>query len=354
LLEQKYIDQRGKVTDELKKALKEDDVSLPEDCQEHAEPISAALKKVAGGLNIKNNDDKRTVKLNKAVFESSEFRELWDRVKYKTTYHVEFDPEELINKCAESIQRNLIVGKTKFSYGRATTEISRGGVAITDRQESTHLYDVRDYEIPDILSYLQNETNLKRKSILEILVKSGRLEDFKNNPQKFIDEVKELIKREMRRFIVDGIKYQKIGGEHFYAQELFESEELIGYLNKNMIEAQKSTYDHVVYDSEIESGLAQAFERNEEVKVYAKLPGWFKIDTPLGSYNPDWAVLLEMDGQERLYFVVESKGTVFEDMLRDVEQAKIHCGREHFKALGEDSRYMVASNYETFIDQAGK
>lgn len=354
LLEQKYIDQRGKVTDELKKALKEDDVSLPEDCQEHAEPISAALKKVAGGLNIKNNDDKRTVKLNKAVFESSEFRELWERVKYKTTYHVEFDPEELINKCAESIQRNLIVGKTKFSYGRATTEISRGGVAIADRQESTHLYDVRDYEIPDILSYLQNETNLKRKSILEILVKSGRLEDFKNNPQKFIDEVKELIKREMRRFIVDGIKYQKIGGEHFYAQELFESEELIGYLNKNMIEAQKSTYDHVVYDSEIESGLAQAFERNEEVKVYAKLPGWFKIDTPLGSYNPDWAVLLEMDGQERLYFVVESKGTVFEDMLRDVEQAKIHCGREHFKALGEDSRYMVASNYETFIDQAGK
>lgn len=352
LLDSKYIDQRGKVTDELKKALKEDTVTLPEQFEEQREAITATLKKVAGGLNIKNNDDKRTVQLNKAVFDSPEFKDLWDRIKYKTVYNVDFDPDQLIEKCAESIQKSLIVGKTKFNYTRAKTEISKGGVNVTDSQVSTHLYDVRDYQIPDILSFLQNETNLKRQSILDILIKSGRLNDFKNNPQKFIDEVKEVIKREMRRFIVDGIKYHKIGDEHFYAQELFESEELIGYLNKNMIEADKSAYDHVVYDSDIESGLAQSFEKNDEVKVYAKLPSWFKIDTPLGSYNPDWAVLFELDGQEKLYFVVESKGTVFEDMLRDVEQAKIHCGHEHFKALGEDARYMVASNYDTFVDQA--
>ncbi len=352
LLESKYIDRRGKVTDELKKALKEDNMELPEQFEEQREAITATLKKVAGGLNIKNNDDKRTVRLNKAVFDSPDFKALWDRIKYKTIYNVDFSPDELIKKCAESIQKNLIVGKTKFNYTRAKTEISKGGVNVTDSQESTHLYDVRDYQIPDILSYLQNETNLKRQSILDILIKGGRLDDFKNNPQKFIDEVKEIIKREMRRFVVDGIKYHKIGDEHFYAQELFESEELIGYLNKNMIEAEKSAYDHVVYDSDIESGLAQSFEKNDEVKVYAKLPGWFKIDTPLGSYNPDWAVLFELDGQEKLYFVVESKGTIFEDMLRDVEQAKIHCGHKHFKALGENARYMVASNYETFMDRA--
>lgn len=352
LLESKYIDQRGKITDELKKALKEDTVALPKQFEKQREAITGTLKKVAGGLNIKNNDDKRTVRLNKAVFDSPEFKDLWDRIKYKTVYNVDFDPDQLIEKCAESIEKSLIVGKTKFNYTRAKTEISKGGVNVTDSQESNHLYDVRDYQIPDILSYLQNETNLKRQSILDILIKSGRLNDFKNNPQKFIDEVKEVIKREMRRFIVDGIKYHKIGDEHFYAQELFESEELIGYLNKNMIEADKSAYDHVVYDSDIESGLAQSFEKNDEVKVYAKLPGWFKIDTPLGSYNPDWAVLFELDGQEKLYFVVESKGTVFEDMLRDVEQAKIHCGHEHFKALDEDARYMVASNYDTFVDQA--
>ena len=352
LLKSKYIDQRGKVTDELKKALQDDSVALPEQFETQREAITATLKKVAGGLNIKNNDDKHTVRLNKAVFDSPEFKELWDRIKYKTIYNVDFDPGQLIEKCAESIQKNLIVVKTKFNYIRAKTKISKSGVNVTDSQESTHSYHVCDYQIPDILSYLQNETNLKRQSILDILIKSDRLKDFKKNPQKFIDEVKGVIKREMRRFIVDGIKYHKIGDENFYAQELFENKELIGYLNKNMIEAEKSAYDHVVYDSDIESGLAQSFEKNSEVKVYAKLPGWFKIDTPLGSYNPDWAVLFELDGQEKLYCVVESKGTVFEDMLRDVEQAKIHCGHEHFKALGEEARYMMVSNYETFVDRA--
>lgn len=354
LLEQRYIDQSGKITDELKNALKKNNVSLPEECQKHTGPILSVLKKVAGGLNIKNNDDKRAVKLNNAVFESPEFKELWERVKYKTTYRVEFDFKELIKECAESIRNQLVVGKTKFTYERATIKMSRGGVTATDSQKKTYIYDVRDYKIPDILSYLQNETNLKRQSIYDILVKSGCLEDFKNNPQKFIDEVKKIIKHKMRSFIVDGIKYQKLGDEHFYAQELFESEELIGYFNKNMIEAKKSTYNHVVYDSEIESSLAQEFEQNSEVKVYAKLPSWFKIDTPLGSYNPDWAVLLEMDGQERLYFVLESKGEVLEDMLRDVEKAKVNCGRAHFEALGDGTRYEVVNNYETFINKAAQ
>ena len=352
LLESSYIDRQGKVTDDLKKALKDDTVFVPEEYEDQREAITAILRKVATGINIKNNDDKRTVRLNRAVFDSSEFKELWDRIKFKTTYNVKFDPAELIKKCAESIQNNLIVGKTSFRYTRGKAEISRGGLKVIDKQEGTYMYDLRDYKIPDILSYLQNETNLKRRSILCILLKSGRLDDFKNNPQKFIDEVKEIIKREMRRFVVNGIKYHKIGNDHFYAQELFESEELMGYLNKNMIEAKKSAHGHVVYDSNIEFRLAQSFEKNYEVKVYAKLPFWFKIDTPLGSYNPDWAVLLEKDGIEKLYFIVESKGATFEDMLRDVEKAKIHCGRAHFEAVGENARYIVARNYETFIDQA--
>jgi type III restriction enzyme len=352
LLIKAYIKNNGKIEDSLKKALKEENVDLPDEYLEHSNQIISTLKKVAGVPNIKNNDDKRTIRLNKAVFESPEFKELWDRIKYKTIYNVEFDPQELIKKCAESVKKNLIVGKTRFNYTRAKTEISKGGVNVTESQESNHLYDARDYEIPDILSYLQNETNLKRESILNILLDSGRLEDFKNNPQKFIDGVKELIKREMRRFIVNGIKYHKIGNDHFYAQEMFESEELNGYLNKNMIEATKSTYDHVIHDSNIESSLAKSFEKNEEVKVYTKLPSWFKIETPLGSYNPDWAVLIEQDGKDRLYFVVETKGDTSEGMLPDSQKGKIDCGRKHFEALGEDARYMVASNYETFFDQA--
>ena len=155
----------------------------------------------------------------------------------------------------------------------------------------------------------------------------------------------------MRIFIVDGIKYQKIGDQHYYAQELYEENELYGYISKNMLESKKSVFNHVVYDSDVEADFARSFELSDDVKVYAKLPGWFKIDTPLGSYNPDWAVLVELEGQPRLYFVMESKGSLFSEALRISENAKIKCGREHFKALDSDVGFMVANNYTTFSEK---
>lgn len=142
----------------------------------------------------------------------------------------------------------------------------------------------------------------------------------------------EAINRCKRLVVVDGIKYQRLGDDHYYAQELFEQEELTGYL-KNMLAANKSVYEQVVYNFDIERGFADELEKNSAVKVYAKLPSWFKLPTPLGTYNPDWAVLIQQDGQERLYFVVETKGTLFADALRSSEAAKIRCGEVHFKAL---------------------
>ena len=348
LLARGYINSEGKLEDRLKIALRENLFQLPEQFAEHHEKITDLLKKIAGGLNIKNHSDKCTVRLNKAVFESPEFKQLWDRIKHKTTYKVKFNPAELIDECAINIRDNLVVGKAQLDYSRAKAEINRSGISANAVEEISYLYEARDYDMPDILSYLQNETNLKRRSILDILLKSGRLPDFRNNPQKFIDGVKGIIKQQMRRFIVDGIKYDRIGDDHFYAQELFANEELIGYLHKNMMEAGKSAHDHVVYDSDVESRLAKSFESHDEVKVYAKLPGWFKIDTPLGSYNPDWAVLFERDGEERLYFVVESKGSAYEDDLRPIEKAKIRCGKAHFVALGTGAKHITVSNYEGF------
>ena len=351
LLDEKYIDNHGKVQDSLRKDLKEDKVNLPPEMESYAGLITAALKKVAGSLNIKNADDKKIVTLNKAVYLGDDFKELWEKIKFKTTFRVEFDVETLITKCAEYIRDNLVVGKTKFIYEKDKVKVLKGGLEGDEKQTSQHIYDAKDFKLPDILSFLQNETNLTRKTLVEILTKCGKLQDFKNNPQKFIDEVSAIIKNQMRHVIVDGIKYQKIGAEHFYAQELFEDEELTGYLNKNMFEAQKSVFNHVVYDSDIEAEFAKSFEASDDVKVYAKLPGWFKIDTPLGGYNPDWAVLVNCDGSERLYFVVESKGSTMFDMLRPAEKAKIDCGREHFKALGSDVEFTVADSFETFMDK---
>ncbi len=343
-----FIDAKGKVQDSLKTALKTGELELPEEFKPHTPQIAAILKKVSGNLNIKNRDDKKKVSLNKAVFLSEEFKQLWDRIKYRTTFRVDFDVDALTAKCAEEIKANLQVGKARFIYRKAKTEIDRGGVHAEQIKETASVYESRSFELPDLITYLQNETNLTRRTIVKIINDSGRLESFKNNPQKFIEQVSTIIQHQMRLFVVDGIKYHKIGDDQFYGQELFSDNELFGYLQKNMVESQKSVFDHVVYDSEIELEFASAFERSDDIKLYAKLPDWFKIDTPLGTYNPDWAVLIEVDGKEKLYFVVETKSTLFTDALRPTEKAKIACGKEHFKALGNDVEFAVTNAFEEF------
>jgi type III restriction enzyme len=186
---------------------------------------------------------------------------------------------------------------------------------------------------------------------VRILTDSARLDDFKRNPQQFIELATESINRTKRLALVDGIRYQRIGNDDYYAQELFELEELTGYL-KNMLAATKSVYEHVVYDFGVEHTFAEQLEKNEAVRVYAKLPGWFKVPTPLGTYNPDWAVLVEKDGTERLYFVVETKSSLFTDDLRDKESAKIECGKAHFEALavGENpAEFIQARNIDDLM-----
>lgn len=163
----------------------------------------------------------------------------------------------------------------------------------------------------------------------------------------------ESINRTKRLALVDGIKYQRIGSDQYYAQELFQQEELTGYLKNMLKDATKSVFEHVVYDSSgVERTFAEQLEKNESVRVYAKLPGWFKVPTPLGTYNPDWAVLVDVSGEERLYFVVETKGSLFADDLRDVEAAKIACGEAHFKALAtvdNQVRYIKATKVDDLM-----
>ncbi|HZK26911.1 MAG TPA: type III restriction endonuclease subunit R, partial [Thermoclostridium sp.] len=161
----------------------------------------------------------------------------------------------------------------------------------------------------------------------------------------------QIISAKMRNMIVDGIKYTKIGHDEYYAQELFETEELTGYLSKNMIESNKSVYEYVVYDSANEESFATNFENNKNIKLYAKLPNWFKIATPLGTYNPDWVVLIEVDGKDKLYFVLETKADTMFDALRPTESSKIKCGRKHFEALGNDVAFDDIDSFEEFIEE---
>lgn len=353
LKEQGYIDARGKVQDALRTALKADAAKLPESFEPQANQIIPILRKLAGRLEIKNADDRRPVRPRQAILYSPEFKELWDRIKHKTTYRVEFDNEKLVESCIKALRNAPPIPKTRLQWRKADLAIGKAGVEATERGGAqTVVLDEADIELPDLLTQLQDRTQLTRRTIHRVVTGSGRLDDFKRNPQAFIELAAEAINRRKRLAIVDGIKYQRIGDQHYYAQELFEREELTGYLRNMLTETRKSVYEQVIYEFGTELSFAEGLEKNDAVKVYAKLPGWFTVPTPLGSYNPDWAVLIERDGVERIYLVVETKSGLFEDDIRAKEQAKIDCGKAHFRALqiGESpAKYIVENDVDRMI-----
>jgi len=350
-----HIDAKGKVQDSLKKALKDGNLHVPREFSAELDQISAVLKRLVGRLEIKNADDRRRVRARNGVLHSAEFQALWERIKHKTTYRVAFNNATLIKDCIQALRDAPPVTRTRLQWRKADIAIGKASVDAKEREgAATVLLDEGDIELPDILTDLQDRTQLTRRTIHTVLDGSGRLNDFKRNPQQFIELAAEAINRCKRLALVDGIKYQRLGDDHFFAQELFEHEELTGYL-KNLIDVKKSVYEQVVYDSDTERTFAQQLERNSSIKVYAKLPSWFVVPTPLGGYNPDWAVLLEHDGRERLYFVVETKSSAFLDDLRGKERAKAECGEAHFDALrvGEaPATYIRARSVDDVLNHA--
>ena len=217
-------------------------------------------------------------------------------------------------------------------------DISEAGVS-ADRQIASRVRDVQPVTIlPDILAYLQKETELTRHTLAEILKRSGRLGEFKINPQAFMAGVAQEISRALHDLMLEGIKYEKVAGA-FWEQSRIEQEAeegIVRYLS-NLYEVQnreKSLFDAVEYESEVEKQFARDLDSNENVKLFVKLPRWFTIDTPIGAYNPDWAFVTERE--EKLYFVRETKSTLDSEERRTKENQKIACGRRHFETLGVD------------------
>ena len=347
-----YVDGKGRIQDSLREALKNDTLVVPKGFTAHHVAIVYILRKLAGRLDIKDANERKSVRPRQAVLESAEFKALWDRIKHKTTYRVTFDNEALLKKCTDALQNAPAIPKTRLQWRKADIAIGQAGVEATETTgAATVVLNEVEIELPDVLTELQDRTQLTRRSIQRILSESRRLNDFKRNPQQFIELAAQAINQCKRQALVDGIKYQRLGEQFFYAQELFQTEELMGYL-KNMRDASKSVYEKIIYESDTEARFADQLEKNSAVKVYAKLPGWFTVPTPLGGYNPDWAVLIDSDDGERLYFVVETKGSTLVDDLRGVEYAKIKCGRAHFDALrvGESpARYDVATSVDDLL-----
>lgn len=349
-----HVDAKGKVQDSLKTALKDGNLGLPAAFEPYRAQVAELLRKVTGRVEVKNRDDRETVPLRKgadgkAVTLSEDFKALWDRVKHKTTYRVQFDNDKLVRDCTAALTRDLHIARARLQWRKAEIGIGKSGVDAVEKEGAyTVALDEADIELPDLLTDLQDRTHLTRRTLVKILIECDRLDDFKRNPQQFIEQAAEIINRCKRMALVDGIRYQRLGDDVYWKQELFETEELTGYLTNMLRDTKRSIYQHVVYDSATERDFADALEKDDDVVLYAKLPGWFKVPTPLGSYNPDWVVLLNKDGTRRLYFVVETKGSLFTDDMRNKERAKIECGKAHFKtlAVGENpAHYLVATSF---------
>lgn len=302
----------------------------------YTEAITKRVAELATKIEITKHKPKHKVRVNKQICYSDDFKALWDRIKHKSVYSVEFDAEDFKNKCIEGLNE-LEVGKIVYNIERATIQIdSDSGISDQDGVKSD--FGAMSYEgnirIPDIIRYLQNETGLKRQTLVEILSKSRTLGKVIYNPQLYMELVRDTIRRLMQHELVAGLKYTRIDDE--YVMELPADEEVEQYFNKLMAETpNKCVVDCFAVDSKEEQEFAQTLDNNERVSCFMKLPSSFKIDTPLGTYNPDWAVYVK-GIENKVYFIVETKGTEIFGELRQAEQDKISCARKHFKVVAPE------------------
>ena len=342
LKQQGHIDEDGKIQPKFNPSDKYFEVILSPEFQDVKHQVIDIVQSYLFSEHVVNRNNRKTLKINKMIYLDDEFRKLWEKIKPKTTYSVEYDTDILIEKASRAIREMDRIEKVKIVYKKAEVDIQKKGIVTKELriQETTAFYGEDKVNLPDILAYLQKETELTRNTIVRILINSGRIEEFPLNPQKFMDSVARLIKNELHKLVVDGIKYEKIAGQG-YEMRLFEETEIISYLN-NLIEVKKSVYDAIEYDSEIEKQFAESLDMREDIKLFVKLPSWFKIDTPIGTYNPDWAIVKHEDNT--LYLIRETKGIKDFEKLRNIEADKIRCAKRHFRELQVDFKMVVEAN----------
>jgi len=343
LVAQNFIDKDGRIQpsfDPKKDGFK---LKLPPEYSDLVPSVIDLLSSHQIERHIRREKNEGVNRFKKEVAISPEFQALWDKIKPRTTYRVEFRTENLISKAVETIDKMAKIETQKIHVNVGLLKTQKGGVTTQAVSSAIETPVSTTRAVPDILAYLQNETELTRSTLVKILKTSKRLDEVFINPQKFMDQVASIIKYELHRLLIDGIKYEKLSASSENSEwemVLFKNEELIDYLTS--LEVKKSVYEQIVYESEVEKEFAKRLDEREDIKLFVKLPAWFKVETPIGSYNPDWAIL-KQDGKA-FYLVRETKSTKNFRKLRTSEADKIRCGVQHFKELGVDFDVVVTAN----------
>jgi len=348
MVENGYLNDEGDITDKFVPEKKEFVLEVPEELETFRNAITDEMKRYIFKNRVVNAREKRSFKYNKRIELSDDFKTLWNKISKKTKYSVEFETEELVKRAVGKLKKMQEIMPVRILIDKTEVDITEAGIESGKVLDSRTEIAKANRGLPDILAFLQRETELTRGTLVEIIKQSGRLKDFIVNPQMFMTETAKLINRALYELIIDGIKYELIEGQ-FYEMRLFEEAEIEEYLSRLYAVQSKddrTPYDYIAYDSEVEKEIAEKLDTNENVKFFCKLPRWFVVPTPLGDYNPDWAVVTERD--QKLYLVRETKSTHDRDKRRSIENKKVDCGKAHFATLGVD--FKVAIDIREVLD----
>jgi type III restriction enzyme len=332
---------------------------------ENIENILESVYDPKRGQLVTNARRSEKLNLNQEKFASKKFKELWDHINEKTYYTVDFDEKELVDHCIDSLNKNMRVTKTEVvitegllkTVGKDKLEMYRNKIG-TPIAISELANDTIKYDLVSELSKSQNDsgTSLTRKAITKILagIEPATFDKFKTNPEEFIHNAIQLINEQKASTVVEHIEYDKLN-EKWDGGEIFINGEITGEYNHNLIDTPNHhLYDKLRYDSDVEKNFAEELDKSDAIEVYVKLPKKFYIDTPMGHYNPDWAITFKDEaGVKHIYFVAETKG-VNEDQLdvgvKGVEKAKIECAKKHFAKISNgDCIYGVCNSYESLL-----
>lgn len=363
LIYNRYIDKKGTLTDKYYEDKANGELKVTEEVADSASSVIEIIDSIYDSRamqpeNARSNNVE--LKVDKEKLAMPEFKALWNKINSKSVYVVDFDTDELIRKSINSLDRKLRVPKIYFKVETGAMEQIKSKEDLLSgssfvREESSNYGNVVQASSNvkyDLIGKLVDETGLTRKAVIRILqgVQPETFNQFKDNPEEFIIKAASLINDEKATAIIEHITYDVM--DEKYGTEVFTDPTIKGRLGVNAMKANKHLYDHIVYDSTNEMAFASELDTNNDVAVYVKLPKGFYISTPVGHYNPDWAIAFYEGKVKHIYFVAETKGSMNSMQLRLIEESKIHCAREHFKAISNGNVvYDVVDSYQTLLEK---
>ena len=354
---------KGILTDKYYEDKKSGNIEIAEEAADCKESVIAILDSIYDSRGMQPENARKNnveLKLDKSKLGLPEFQKLWANINAKSVYVVEFDQDELINKSIAALNCGLRVSKLFFKVESGTmTDIEsreqlQQGAAFVKEENQVYKAELLSSTAVkyDLVGKVVAETGLTRKAVVGILrgIDKVVFDQFANNPEEFIIKAAQIINEQKATTIIQHITYNKL--DAVYDTTVFTEPTLKGQLGVNAMAANKHLYDYILYDSANERTFAESVDTSNKVAVYVKLPNGFFISTPVGKYNPDWAIAFHEGKVKHIYFVAETKGSMSTMQLREIEKAKIHCAREHFKAISTNSVvYDVVDSYAALLDK---